>query len=226
MSALRKTSDERDQTILPPVHSERSAKLMRAMGDANDPDAIIHEVNILWNNVKQNFLVIGQYLMRARDVIRAEISTHPDAGDITGREMTARAARAYQERVLSNLPFQRSTALQLEAVARAVFVDKRFDTQELPTSYSTSYLLASLTDSQLKKARNHGVVHPDVTRSEVQKFKTAIMRPVVDAQSDYEILVSRKERISRELSVKQNEIALLQQELVSIEMRLNALEKE
>jgi hypothetical protein len=105
-----------------------------------------------WGGVQRRFLLIGRYLVQAKRKL-----PHGEYLDMIERD----------------LPFRRNIAFQLREVALAID-SGRVGECEVPPNYSVVYQLATLSDAELRMAREQGVVRPDVTRREVEAFKRSV----------------------------------------------------
>jgi hypothetical protein len=75
--------------------------------------------------------------------------------------------------VRSDLPFDRNVCHQLRRVYEAV-ATKRLRLQEVPDSYSTAYKVTTLSDEELEQARGINLLRPELTRSEIMRFKKSL----------------------------------------------------
>jgi hypothetical protein len=112
----------------------------------------VGRIKDLWQDVHHRFLMIGRLLVQAKKVL-----PHGE----------------FDKMVEAELPFTAGIASQLRAVAEAVDTN-RLAIDEMPKTYSVAYQLTTLDDEALKKARQEGLVHPDVRRAEVIRFKKSL----------------------------------------------------
>jgi hypothetical protein len=116
------------------------------------------EIGALWHDVREKFLRIGRLLARAKLILpRGE----------------------FDRMIATDLPFNTSIAYQLRAVAEAVDTG-RLSVEELPRAYSVAYQLTTLTDDGVTQARQAGLVHPAVRRTEIVLFKQSMAAPTPD----------------------------------------------
>ena len=101
--------------------------------------------------------------------------------------------------VASDLPFGRSVAHALKTVAEAVR-SGRLAKAELPLSYATAYLLASMSPPHLDLARQRGLVRPNVTRAAITSFRTEL-RQETRSNSQTELLQKERLRLLREIEL-------------------------
>lgn len=76
----------------------------------------------------------------------------------------------YEAMVEQDLPFKPATARKLREVA--TFVDSgKVPLEQLPEAYSTVYAIATMPEERRQEALEQGVIRPDVTRRELERFK-------------------------------------------------------
>ncbi|HEY8610091.1 MAG TPA: hypothetical protein VIL69_02225 [Roseomonas sp.] len=149
LSLRRLKQDAGDEGIpLPNPQSERMQSVTIQATSLETRAEYVKEIGRLWTQAQDRFLQIGNYLIFAKMKLQ-----HGE----------------YERMISEELPFQRSVAHALRAVAEAVR-DERLFKDELPNSYSTAYLLTSLPDDGIEEARNRGLVGPDVRRAQVAQF--------------------------------------------------------
>ena len=127
------------------------------------------EVRDQWARVRESFLVIG------RKLLALEENLSPDEFEILRRE---------HGRIF---PFSATVGSQLRQVARAVRAG-RIPLEQCPHGYSVAYLLATMSDEELARAREANLVRPDVTRSTVVAFRKAL---ALEAQANSPIAAHR-----------------------------------
>jgi hypothetical protein len=113
--------------------------------------AFVGRINDLWQDVHHRFLMIGRLLAQAKKVL-----PHGE----------------FDRMVEAELPFTAGIASQLRAVAEAVDTNRLV--LELPKTYSVAYQLTTLDDDALDRARREGLVHPNVRRADLVKFKRSL----------------------------------------------------
>lgn len=86
-------------------------------------------------------------------------------------EANARLTATQKSELIAHLPFRRATFSKLVQIG----TDKRLDTPEilrlLPPHYTTMYAVALLKDDELKQAVADKVLHPDLKRDELQRWR-------------------------------------------------------
>lgn len=112
----------------------------------------VGRINDLWQDVHNRFLMIGRLLVQAKKVL-----PHGE----------------FDKMVEAELPFTAGIASQLRAVAEAVDTN-RLTLEEMPKTYSVAYQLTTLDDEALERARREGLVHPDVRRADLVRFKRSL----------------------------------------------------
>lgn len=113
------------------------------------------EIQKEWGDARDSFLAIG----------RALISLE---AELTKTEFTR--LRNGTERLF---PFSDATATQLRQIARAVD-GGRIPATACPGSYGTAYQITLLTESQLRVARERGLIRPDVSRREIMQLRREV----------------------------------------------------
>jgi len=147
--ALSKTSS--------PTRLEKSPSqtkdVRRAIVSFKSVEDYISEIETLWNEAAESFLLVGRWLNSAKETL---------------------AHGEYQRMVEERLPFDKSRAYQLRMVA--TMIDSgRVAELDLPRSSSTAFLFVSLDQKALAKAKHDGVLRPNVRRQEVQEWKRILI---------------------------------------------------
>jgi len=177
----------------------RSDILENAVVTLERPEDVVEEITKLWGEAQNKFLTIGRYLVQAA----ARFTAH----------------RRYEREVVSKLPFSRQIAHQLRVVAMAVD-EGRLVKDELPRSYATVYILATLTDEHLNLARQQGLVCPEATRPQVEAFRRSLLPA---APKD---LARRRERLMADIQKREAELARMRAELEEVEQALGTIDGE
>ena len=112
------------------------------------------EIHDQWGKVRESFLNIGRKLLSLDKLLSFD---------------EADAFRREHQRIL---PFSHTVAVQLRQVARAVD-GGRIPLEFCPHGYSTAYQLAAMADVELERAKEAGLVRPDVTRSRLIMWRRA-----------------------------------------------------
>jgi hypothetical protein len=150
--------------------------------------AFVSEIVAQWDDARKRFLTIGRRLSQAYEVLGED---------------------EYKAMVSEDLPFGMSIAHQLRAVAEAVR-DKRLLETELPQSYATAYQLTTLSEKELRQARQEQIVRSNVLRREVLLFKHKVRYGSGDAEARvryFKKLTSERNRLLERLRVIEEELA-------------------
>jgi hypothetical protein len=158
-----------------------------------EKDDYVREVSRLWQEAQTRFLTIGQYLIYAKQTL-----PHGE----------------YEAMVASELPFKRAVAHALKTVAEAVAAE-RLKAEELPSSYQSAYLLASLSDEKLFQARERDLVRPDVLRREIEAFRRDLRTTAM--AFDRRTLTRERNHLVREIERLQLRLQQVNQELGTVE---------
>lgn len=143
----------------------------------------IDEVTRLWQEAQSKFLAVGHYLVFAKETL-----PHGE----------------FEQMVENELPFGPQIAYQLRTVAEAV-IQERLGTGELPRSYSTAFLLASLPPEKLALARERRLVRPDVLRRDIQSFRTEVRTSTESNQE--RLLIAERRRLQRKIEECQTRLS-------------------
>ncbi len=127
----------------------RVERLDGALIDCRTPEEFAQEIATLWREAEQRYLMIGRYLIRAKAQL-------PHG--------------AYLDLIEHALPFGPRVAQRLVIVAAAID-GGALPKEQLPPSYSTIYVLATLPPEDRDEAVRVGLVRPDVRRAEIEEFK-------------------------------------------------------
>ncbi len=138
------------------ARDERAEMLALVPQDCQSADDFVREIHSLWRQTKARFLLIGRYLIAAK-----ERWPHGD----------------YERNIQDRLPFGPEVARQIKAVAEAVYLRGRLREEELPSSYSIAYYLTTLDEQQLADARSKGLTREDLKRREIIEFKKTYSTP-------------------------------------------------
>jgi hypothetical protein len=132
---------------------ERVDAIMSAgLGALETRQTFATEITMHWKAARERFIVIGEALYLAKQRL--------EHGE-------------FEEMVRSDLPFDRNVCHQLRRVYEAV-ATKRLSLQEVPDSYSTAYKVTTLSDKELEQARGINLLRPELTRSEIMRFKKSL----------------------------------------------------
>jgi hypothetical protein len=152
------------------------------------------EVNKLWQQARDKFLVIGRYLMRAKAAL--------EHGE-------------YEAMVESDLKLGKNIAWQLKAIAEAVD-GGRIEEKELPRSYATALKIVRMDDVALERARSEFDL-AGVGRPEIERF---IWRLEERQQPRVEFLVRQRDKLARRLDALTREQEDARLKLADIEAEL------
>ncbi|EWY40857.1 hypothetical protein N825_33545 [Skermanella stibiiresistens SB22] len=96
------------------------------------------------------------------------------------------------------------------AIAKAV-EERKLVEEEIPPSYSVAYQLTTLTVEEMKRARQSGIVRPDIGCENIIDFKRSLRasKPCQD-NLDLRRLEARRERLRQALIKVENSIRLLE----------------
>jgi hypothetical protein len=154
---------------------ERIAALTVAEIELSTKNDFIREICNLWLDVQKRVLLIGRYLNRARHIL-----PHGE----------------FQQMLRLELPFSEQVAYQMRKVAAAVDAG-RFEESELPRNYSVAYQLVTLSEQELRVARERRLFRPDVRRSEVLALKRELR---LAGRGEREALLAERERLLERLA--------------------------
>jgi len=135
----------------------------------------VAEIETLWKEAAETFLLIGRNLNKAKELL-----PHGE----------------YQRMIESCLPFDKSRAYQLRMVATMVD-NGRVAEGDLPRSSATAFLFASLDRHAIARAKQDGVLRPDVRRQEVQEWKRRLAGLPNNAEAIERLRATLRARIRR-----------------------------
>jgi hypothetical protein len=126
---------------------KRAEGLVRA-GVLRTREDFKREIRLLWDDVAEKFLLIGRYLVKAKDML--------EHGE-------------YQTMIERELPFGYQVARQLKTVAEKI--DSGYiDADRMPKSYTTAFVLVTMSTEELREAEARGLVRSDVKRNDLITF--------------------------------------------------------
>jgi hypothetical protein len=146
------------------------------------------EINTLWQRAQATFLTIGRYLNMAKSQL-----PHGEFNAMIERD----------------LPFSPRTAFQIRAATVAV-ESGRLPSDRLPQNYTTIYYLSTLPDDALEKAKQSGLLRPDLRRSEVVAFKKKILEAGEAEIEHGEATAQRLAALRRQKAAIEEEISRLE----------------
>lgn len=143
-----RTEDTANQRFL----DGRDARTMafgRTRVHPTDRQGFVREIAAHWEQTKEHYLIIGEYLIEAKNRL--------PYGE-------------YTEMVERDLPFSPSIARQLRTVAMEVR-SRNLDPKLLPGSYSAAYEIATSSNEEREALRKAGLVGLGVSRARIRAFK-------------------------------------------------------
>lgn len=181
---------------------DRMSALQTSTAPLESMSEYIEAVARLWEDTQQRFIAIGRHLLHAKKTL---------------------AHGEWEVMITSRLPFSRSVAHYLRAVAESLDAG-RLSEAELPVSYATAYKLTSLTNDDLDRARQIGIVRPDVTRAEVDAFRKSL-RVSPNEDPNRASLIVEKTKLERLVSDSLRRIAEIDSNLLSFSQPSNSLKR-
>jgi hypothetical protein len=119
-------------------------------------------IGIAWEGAQRRLLLIGQYLIQAKERL-----PHGE----------------FEAMIAEDLPFGKGVVYQLRTVAAAVR-SGRLPEDKVPRDVTAAHELVSLTDTELMQAEAAGLVRPNVPRAEVRAFRRQIRAAAVASQPE------------------------------------------
>ena len=172
---------------LPPRH--RLEGIVNAVVPQVDVEGYVREINRLWNEARDKFLAIGEYLIQAKETL-----PHGE----------------YERMIETRLPFKPAAALRIRTVAEAVRRE-RLRREEVPCSYNTAYELTLLAPGELEEAKSRNLVRPDVYLREIKAFRAEIRES--SGRDRYAALRRERARILREMDRLRTRLAEIDGEI-------------
>jgi hypothetical protein len=222
MAVNRRVLDRERETELDmsPVVVKSGGRLqgiLNAVVPQTDGMGYIQELNRLWEQVRDKFLAMGEYLELAKANLPHGHYEAMFADTKRGQPSPYGGAQ---------LNFNSATGSKLRAIYRATR-DGRIPREKLPNSWGTAYELTKLTASEFKVAQSRGLVRQDVYRSEILSLVRELRAPVGLSRRDAlaherEELIKEIRRIRDRLAEIDGEIGPAQDEGVLIEGQVEA----
>ncbi|CUW41868.1 protein of unknown function (plasmid) [Magnetospirillum sp. XM-1] len=184
---------------------ERISSAEKKVIEHDTEEGYAEDIVRLWRDAESRFLAIGRTLLRARESLKMEDST-------------------FRRFVDTRLPFGYQTAYQLCKVAEAI--DGNVLTlEEVPTSYATTYLFATMKPEELAEARSMAppLLRPNVSRKEVAEFKRAKAKERLLAEPEAEGTLKRRERLVRTIDGLRRQRKQIDDRIAEAEAQLEAL---
>jgi hypothetical protein len=170
------------------------------LADLNNETDFVVEVSKLWTESQDRFITIGHYLSLAKK----------------------RFPRTFERNFLPRLPFGKAIAHQLRCVAEAVEA-RRLIAEEMPRSYSAAYRLTTLSEDQMERAKEHGLVSPTTPRSAIDSFIRELREYPDNRQSRLMVLTGKRDRAEKAISRLQQEIRTIDDEMRTIKHIVEAV---
>lgn len=174
-------------TMLPTRH--RMEGIVNAVVPQANVEDYVREINRLWNEARDKFLAIGEYLIQAKETL-----PHGE----------------YEKMIEIRLPFKPAAALRIRTVAEAVRRE-RLRREEVPCSYNTAYELTLLAPDELEEAKARNLVRPDVYLREIKAFRAEMRKSF---SLDRHVALRRERaRILREMDHLRTRLAEIDHEI-------------
>src|SRR5271165_4192876 len=161
--------------------------ILNAVVPPTDGIGYIQELNRLWEQVRDKFLAMGEYLELAK-------ANLPHGH----YEMMFADTKRDQPSPYGSvrLNFNSATGSKLRAIYRATR-DGRIPREKLPNAWGTAYELTKLSDNEIKVASSRGLIRQDVYRSEILSLVRELRAP--DGRSRREALIAERQDLLKEL---------------------------
>lgn len=184
---------------------ERIARAESTVIQRDTEDEYAEDIERLWRDAESRFLAIGRTLLLAKKSLMMQDDT-------------------FKGFVNARLPFGYQTAYQLCKVAEAID-GKMLALEEVPTSYATTYLFATMKPEELAEARSMAppLLRPNVSRKEVAEFKRAKAKERVLAEPEAEGTLKRRERLVRTIDGLRRQRDQIDSRIADAEAQLEAL---
>lgn len=147
---------------------DRLQGILNAVIPQTDGTGYIRELNRLWEQVRDKFLAMGEYLELAKANLPHGHYEMMFAD--TKRDQPSPYGHA-------RLNFNSATGSKLRAIYRATR-DGRIPREKLPNAWGTAYELTKLSDDEFRIAQSRGLVRQDVYRSEILSLVRELRAPV------------------------------------------------
>lgn len=189
-------------------HMSRDERIQRMEGAViplETEEEFIETIERLWRDAQGAFLTIGRYLIQAQSKLGMEEKT-------------------FKGFVESKLPFGYQTAYQLCKVAAAID-GHVLAIEEVPPSYATVYLFATMEPEDLAEARSMAppLLRPNVTRKEVAEFKRQKEQARLLQASPSEVMRKTRERLRRNRATLQKRRDAIDAQLAELDRLLQEL---
>jgi hypothetical protein len=180
---------------------DRLQGILNAVVPQTDGTGYIQELNRLWEQVRDKFLAMGEYLELAKANLPHGYY-----------EMMFADTKRVQQSPYGHarLNFNSATGSKLRAIYRATR-DGRIPREKLPNAWGTAYELAKLTDDEFRVARARGLVRQDVYRSEILSLVRELRAPVVSSRR--KALAREREDLLKEMHRIHDRLAEIEEEI-------------
>jgi hypothetical protein len=192
MAVNRRTLDRERESDLerssPAVKSgPRLHGILNAVVPQADGIGYTQELNRLWEQVRDKFLAMGEYLELAK--------AKPPHGHY---EMMFADRKRDQPSPYGSvrLNFNSATGSKLRAIYRATR-DGRIPGEKLPNAWGTAYEFTKLSENETKVAASRGLIRQDVYRSEILSLVRELRAPV--GRSGREALAAERQGLLKDL---------------------------
>ncbi|CBS90483.1 DUF3102 domain-containing protein [Azospirillum lipoferum] len=149
------TAPPRTTAVAPSKADRRASDISDAIVPCHTRQEFAQEIRYHWNRSRKEFLSIGRYLNRAKEIL-----PHGE----------------FEAMIESDMPFSVETAFRFRAVAEAVDTG-RLSLDVLPGAESVAYQIVTMTPDELERAKAQGLIRPDVTRRQLIDFKRSLRPP-------------------------------------------------
>jgi hypothetical protein len=206
MAVNRRALDrERESDLERSTATVRSAGrvhgILNAVVPQGDGIGYIQELNRLWEQVRDKFLAMGEYLELAK-------ANLPHGH----YEMMFAGGRPDQPSPYGNLRlnFNAATGSKLRAIYRATR-DGRIPREKLPNAWGTAYELTKLSEHEFKIASARGLIRQDVYRSEILSLVRELRAPAGSGKR--EALAAERRELLKELRRVRERLAEIEDEI-------------
>ncbi|MBP2302165.1 DUF3102 domain-containing protein [Azospirillum picis] len=171
--------------VAPSKADRRASDISDAIVPCHTRQEFAQEIRYHWNRSRKEFLSIGRYLNRAKEIL-----PHGD----------------FESMIQSDMPFSVETAFRFRAVAEAVDTG-RLSLEVLPGAESVAYQIVTMSPEELERAKAEGLIRPDVTRRQLIEFKRSLRPPKDVTPND------RRRQLLDEYARLASRIAAIREEL-------------
>jgi hypothetical protein len=179
----------------------RVEAILNAVVPQSDGIGYIQELNRLWEQVRDKFLAMGEYLELAKANLPHGHYEMMFAD--TKREQPSPYGGAC-------LHFNSATGSKLRAIYRATR-DGRIPRESLPNAWGTAYELTKLTDAEFTVARTRGLIRQDVYRSEILSLMRELRAPTGSTRR--EVLIREREDLVKQMHRIRNRLVEIEEEI-------------